>query len=438
MYPSGGFVLIFHVSSTTTLPLDARLGKLVSPLGGVIAQLEQLAAGSTRSADTVTLARLGEVGELRGAGAARFGAELDGIGCDPDPAAAARIAAIEACERYAAAVWDERAWVTDTASALGAEAIDLDGLACCSPRELAHPDYPLAGWDPDEPLRWVSGWSLLSGQPLWVPAVMAHLGMRVVHPVESFWLQSSSGCAAGESEAAALLAACLELVERDACAIAWLQRLRLPRLKPAAEGSGRAAGPLERRLAGDRDRERITLFDATTDLGIPTVLAVLVPAPDAPPFPAFGAASALSLERAAERALRELSIFRACLWPHVGAHRPLPAAAFAHLFEPPGRPAPLAPVRRRLDRGSLERQLATVVELLVAECGELLAVELTPPELAGSGLRVVRVIAPALIPFLAHPRVRYLGSRRLYDVPPRMGHPVSSEEGLNPWPSPLL
>jgi ribosomal protein S12 methylthiotransferase accessory factor len=67
----------------------------------------------------------------------------------------------------------------------------------------------------------------------------------------------------------------------------------------------------------------------------------------------------------------------------------------------------------------------------------VVAVELTPLDFGGSGVRVVRVIAPSLVPFLAYPSVRYLGSRRVYEAPGRIGFRVLPEKDLNPWPSPL-
>ena len=89
----------------------------------------------------------------------------------------------------------------------------------------------------------------MSGRDVWVPAVMSHLGITPNHPVERFWLQSSSGCAAATCEEQALLGACFELIERDAVAIAWLRRLPLRRLYPAELESllGRQGG------AGDAD-----------------------------------------------------------------------------------------------------------------------------------------------------------------------------------------
>jgi len=409
-----------------TVELDDHLGRLISPLGGVISGLEQLASSVTRSPHTVTLARLGDVSALRVAGTAhRFGVELDGIGCHRDPAMSARLAVMEALERYSAAVGDERAWVLASATEMGAAAIDLADAARCSAAEMAAGDFPLARWDRDAPLRWAAGWSLVSAREVWVPAVMSHLGVAPVHGAERFWLQTSSGCAAGTSLEQALLGACLEVVERDAVAIAWLQRLPLPRL------------PLPTGWTEDVDDSRIALFDATSDLGLPTALAVLLAPPGSGLPPAVGAGCAEALGTAAGKALRELTVVRACLWSEADSATPpadVPAEAFDHLLAAPG---PVAPPCAVPAPTPVQARLMDVVGRLAAEAGDVVAVDLTPVELDGTGVRVVRVIVPALVPFLAHPGVRYLASRRLYEAPRRMGHRVRPEEEVNPWPSPL-
>ena len=440
------------MTENTALRIDGRLAGLISPLGGVVAGLEQLAPQLTRSADTVARARLGDVGVLGdGSAPGRFGAELDGLGCHDDPDVAARIAVIEALERYSAAVGDERRWLTGSAVDLGPDAIDLTDAARCAESEIAAPGFPLAPWDPRLPLRWARGWSLLDGRDVWVPAVMSHLGVTPRHAAEGFWLQTSSGCAAGETLERALLAACFELIERDAVAIAWLQRLALPRIdlddsayraarggRPCDRGSG--WGAVRSVLQADEDGRRIELFDATLDLGVPTVLAVLRPPPGLGVPPAVGAACSDSGSHAALKALREVTVVRACVWGGRGVGAPelplVPDEAFGHLRDPDTAAAGGGGVRGEFI-GTVGQRLARVVARLARQSRDVAAVELTPVELAGSGVRVVRVLAPSLIPILAHPGVRYLASRRLYEVPRRMGLTVRSEAEVNPWPSPL-
>jgi ribosomal protein S12 methylthiotransferase accessory factor YcaO len=309
------------VSDTDTLDMG-RLAGLISPIGGVISGLERLAPEITASSDTVTLARLGEVGALRGPSSPiRFGVELDGIGCHADPGVSARIAAVEALERYAAAIGDERRQVISSALEMGRDGIDLSDAARCSAAELAAPGCPLTEWDAGQPLRWVRGWSMVDGREVWVPAVMAQLGIGTAYPAERAWLQSSSGCAAGATQEEALLGACCELIERDAVAIAWLQRLPLSRLDPTdpplcSRGQLSGGDPnwgwdtVVSTLAGDRDRARIALFDATLDLGVPTVLAILLPPPGSGLPPAVGAGCCDLASRAALKAVREPPVRR--------------------------------------------------------------------------------------------------------------------------------
>jgi ribosomal protein S12 methylthiotransferase accessory factor len=464
LYPHLDEGVFSGMRESAALELDGRLGGLISPVGGVISHLERLGSGLARSPDTVTLARLGEVGVLRQTPSPkRFGTELDGIGCHADPDVSACIAVMEALERYAAAAFDERRWLTGSAVDVGPDALDLTDAAGCAISETAAPGFPLAAWDPSQPLRWVPGWSLLDGRDVWVPAVMAHLGVTPAHPTERFWLQTSSGCAASGTQEEALLAACLELIERDAVAISWLQRLALPRVDPTdlarrSREQGRGAdtdevwGQVISTLLSDEDRDRIALFDATSDLGVPTVLSLLTPPDGSGLPPAVGAACSDSESHAVLKALRELTVVRACVWrdplPGDPAYPQIPDEAFGHLFGSESASKALhrtvavahgAP-RTGVDGkflGTVAQRLARIVMILARQSSDVVAVELTPVEFEGSGVRVVRVIAPALIPYLAYPSVRYLGSRRLYEAPTRMGFRVLPEQELNPWPSPL-
>jgi ribosomal protein S12 methylthiotransferase accessory factor len=65
------------------------------------------------------------------------------------------------------------------------------------------------------------------------------------------------------------------------------------------------------------------------------------------------------------------------------------------------------------------------------------AVDLSTDEALRCGIRVVRVIIPALQPLSFHYRARYLGHPRLYDAPAKMGYAVHPEERLNRWPQPF-
>ena len=63
--------------------------------------------------------------------------------------------------------------------------------------------------------------------------------------------------------------------------------------------------------------------------------------------------------------------------------------------------------------------------------------ELTPPDVAAAGLRVMRVISPALSPLHADERAPFLGGRfaELGWRYPQARRGIA--QGLNPWPHPL-
>ena len=87
---------------------------------------------------------------------------------------------------------------------------------------------------PDAEYRWVCGQSLVSGKPVWVPAQVASgkYGIEnfrkghepvILEPI-------TTGMAAGPSQAFARLGGALEIIERDAFMITWLNQISPPRI----------------------------------------------------------------------------------------------------------------------------------------------------------------------------------------------------------------
>lgn len=195
----------------------------------------------------------------------------------------------------------------------------------------------------------------------------------------------------------------------------------------------------------------VQLFDATTDIGIPTVYAVSI----APEHPALrtvvGCATALDPQVAAAKAISETVSVRIALQGgeapgdvhdftdvsdgaiHMG--RPERAAAFDFLVN--------GTARRRisempnLDTGDAAADLSVVLSRLDAAGLDSFLVDLTPDEAIRSGMTVVRAVIPAVLPLSFTYRSRYLGSPRLYEAPVRMGHPARPEPELNTWPQPF-
>ncbi|MFC5289976.1 YcaO-like family protein [Actinokineospora guangxiensis] len=191
------------------------------------------------------------------------GSRQAGVGRTGDFAAAERVALLEALERRCGIGVGANAVITASLAELGPDALD--------PRLLGlHPDAAydsgeLTRFAPDQPIRWVHGWDHSAGRAIAVPEQVAFWGA----PGPRFLRETSSGCGLGGSREEAALHGFFECAERDAFLMAWYTRAPLPRLRvPAREGF---VPHLDDRMADLGYRARY--FDATNDLGVPTVLA---------------------------------------------------------------------------------------------------------------------------------------------------------------------
>ena len=65
------------------------------------------------------------------------------------------------------------------------------------------------------------------------------------------------------------------------------------------------------------------------------------------------------------------------------------------------------------------------------------AVDLTTDEARRVGMKVLRVVIPALQPLSFCYTAQYKGHPRLYEAPSLMGYTVRDEQNLNKWPQPF-
>ena len=380
-------------------------------------------------------------GEVAGGGSA-----------DIDPEQCWVRAVAEGVERYSTMMFSDADFIVAAPSELGTEALDLGRIPRCSADEYADPLCPLHPPALDAPIRWVPGVSLIDGRQRLVPAIMTHLHLKP-WPAERFWLPISTGVAAHTRLDAAINAAICESIERDALALAWLLRLPLPRID-VPDAVEEPLATLLARLAQSNVRHQA--FDATTDLRVPTVLAVQVTEghPECELF--VSCATTLGAHAAFAKAIREASPARAVLkrappcpddvadfcdithgasYYGRGGHRDdfgflLDTIVATHLAAM-DRPIP------DYARSSETSGTAFLVEQLRSRGMEAVVVDLTADEVREAGLWVVRVIIPELVPISFVHRARYLGTCRLVDHPGRRPGPGKNPAGITLSPLPF-
>jgi ribosomal protein S12 methylthiotransferase accessory factor len=271
----------------------------------------------------------------------------------------------------------------------------------------------------------------------------ARRGERIFFPI-------STGCATHTSLDRALLSGIFEAAERDAIAILWLQKLPLPQIIVDFEPEC-VAPYLESLLRATKDLAYY-FFDATTDLGIPTVYGVQRSPRDRTGATFVSCASATSAAEALAKVIRDLSHCSSAF------RRPRPTPdnveEFTSIFhgatymareeQAHGFDFLLKSGSRRLlseipalEADSEKALLALTLNRLREKGLETFAVELSTDEALRCGFRVVKAIIPGLQPISFNHRARYLGHPRLYEAPVQMGYKSHAEEGLNHLPQPF-
>jgi ribosomal protein S12 methylthiotransferase accessory factor len=336
----------------------------------------------------------------------------------------------EAVER-ASSVWQgDEAVVLASRAALGEEALSFELLQGFSPRQYARREainaatadrrrqVPLP-FDDHANIAWTPAWPLCGGARRLVPLAYCHAET----PPEqggAFGIYNPNGTAAGNVFEEAVLQGLLELVERDATAIWWYQRVPRPALDLE-----RIDDPFVQSLRADYRAAgwSVHVLDLTHDLGLPVYAAVARHGETGRHALGFGChlQGAIALSRALTE-LNQLLDSRPDAPPPWDT-RLLPQAPF---LEPAGTVAGVLPSLS--DGLDLQDDITLCCERLRRAGLSALVVDKSRPDL---GLAVAQVIVPGLRHFW--PR---FGPGRLYEVPVALGWlpAAAPEKGLNPAP----
>ena len=319
----------------------------------------------------------------------------------------------EALERYCAGVYR-----TDRLRTAPTEAV-IDGVAV---DQFVRPGdaTPVA---PDEPLAWVDGARLATGEYAALPAGFVHFP-----PPREFVPPITTGLGVGNSVDEALLAGLTEVIERDATMLAWYSTFE----------------PLELRVETDRYEQlekraraeslRVTTLLCTQDVDIPVVAAAVHRDGEWPQFAAGSAAgvdAATAGADAVAEALQNWTELRG-MGPEraakqggaIGRYASFPAAAREFVD---------ADVTVAADEVSTTPAdpLDAVVQRVEAAGLSVYAARLTTTDVASLGFEAVRVLVPGAQPlFTSEP---FFGDR-VETVPSKLGFESRPDRGYHPFP----
>jgi oxazoline/thiazoline synthase len=436
---SGGYR---SVSSRATV---ARNKKHVSPLCGVVTKLERIDvdlplntnyyAGHNFAgfADNVDELRAGLNGGSFGKGSTAEQGEASAL--------------MEAIERYSGIYQGDEIRVTRrfVDFALG-EAIAPNDVLLFSDaqyrkaaRELQgplqdHDEHDHHGtpapmpFDPAAQMEWSPVWSLRDERFKYMPTSMLYFFYRGGPSQEQMIHADSNGCAAGNTPEEAIVQGFLELVERDSYAIWWYNRLKRGEVD-LAQFDDPYIRDLKSQLA--ETGRKVWAIDLTTDLGVPTFVAMSYSDKVGVEFVEYGSGAHFDARIAMLRSLTELNQFLSIgllgARDNPGHHEGIPFRLQDHPYHLPNGAGALPPgFGAEFGRLDTREQVLACVDIAKRAGLDFLVLDQTRPDI---DVPVVRVIVPGMRHFY-----RRFAPGRLYDIPIKLGlldRPVA-EADLNP------
>jgi oxazoline/thiazoline synthase len=350
----------------------------------------------------------------------------------------------EAVERYSCGHFGDQKRRRARIGEIGGSALDPRSLLLFSEAQYRNREASNAAtgkgfnwvperFDPDRFIDWSPAWSLTHGHEVWLPANFCYFGYPA-EPEHDFCQADSNGCAAGNTLEEAIQQGFLELVERDACALWWYNRLIRPGIDLSSFDDPFFSATLAACNGGGLE---LAALDVTSDLGIPAVMAVSWRRRDGRRIH-IGLGCHLEPRLAVSRALAELGQSVAF---DLGSGADEPAVGVDESYmrwleeatidsQPHLRPAQ---GRQRTAADFIDRSTCDVrddvlasIETLREKGLEMIVLNHTRPDI---GFPVARVVVPGLRHFWARH-----APGRLYDAPVELGwldRPLA-EADLNP------
>ncbi|MFL5097098.1 MAG: TOMM precursor leader peptide-binding protein [Xanthobacteraceae bacterium] len=411
----------------------ARFRKHVSPLTGVVSRLERIEAdlplntnyyaahNFSAPAKTVNELRAGLSGGSFGKGSTAEQGEASAL--------------MEAIERYSGIFQgDEIRAARRFSDFPSGDAILPNDVLLFSDAQYRRGQAPTPDFDAQMPapfdrsskIEWSPVWSLRDKRFKYLPTSLLYFFCAGPGQIDA----DSNGCAAGNTLEEAIVQGFLELVERDAYAIWWYNRLQRPEVD-LGRFDDSYVRDLQSQLA--ESGRRLWVLDVTSDLGIPTFVAILHWMHDSQENIEFGSGAHFDARIALLRALTELNQFLSIglMGGGTGDKSSLdgitPLRLRDHPFlTPSDSPAVQPDFGSKFGRLDAHEQVSACVRLAKREGLDFLVLDQTRADIE---VPVVRVIVPGMRHFY-----RRFAPGRLYDVPVKLGlrdRPLSEDE-LNP------
>ncbi len=351
----------------------------------------------------------------------------------------AKAAAIgESLERYSCSIYDKEEFILSDYKSLDVNAVKPCKWNIFSESQYSSLDFPYDKFTEDTVVRWVKGYSLSEDKDIYVPASLVYLPYYPSSEEANISPSVSTGLSAGTSMQSAILGGIYEVVERDAIANMWFNKLSMSRVDPYGD-SRFFSEIMKTKLC--TDNSDYMLVDITTDIEIPVMFSVKLFNSSKGKSSACGAAARLDPEDASLKASIESSQgakwiqylhMENWMWGYKDDYSDIiEFKDHVRLYSLPENVPKLEFVyKNKITKNHSDlvnyktdsniNDVKMCVEMLTKKGFEVIYVDVTSPELKELGFNVVKVLIPGLMGLNGDHNYPFLGGDRQNELRKKM------------------
>lgn len=353
----------------------------------------------------------------------------------------------ETIERYALTL-NNKKLILGKESDLVENHIEIDSLLCFIPSVNFKTKQVLL----DKKIRWVKGESLLSKSEILLPAQLIHIPYKFSHNEPTIRTLSSTGAALAMTHEEAVYRAICEVIERDSFMIHYLNKLSSPLIDLLSINDVEI-----RTILDSIERYNLELFlvDTMTDLGVPSVAAIVIDRTGLGAAVSVGLKAGYDIKSVIIGAIEESLMTRSWIRDNL-VYSPkkinkttintLEQRAYYWL-----QPKNIKKMEFWLKSKNIKsineykkvpisKQYDEIIKTFREKKIDIYVVELENEEMLGEGIHVVKVVVPDLQPIHLDETMKYTTGKRLYQVPVKIGllKHINKLNQLNKIPHPFL
>lgn len=362
----------------------------------------------------------------------------------------------EALERYCLTVYQETELLYLPINRIKEKSLDLFSIVSFSSEWVKSQKLKQFQVKNNTKLRWVEGYSLTEQRKLLIPAQLIYVPYNF-NSEAIIRFPITTGAALGSALPAAILRGIFEIVERDAFMIFYLNKLT-----PAVFNLSNTSNlffRMIREIFARYDLE-LYIFNITTDIFIPSIMAIIVDRTGIGPAVSVGLKSSLGAELAITGAIEEALQMRPWVRDEMMQRKSKTEQVLLYNLDIKTRALYWADLDmiEKLDfflksknyievdkfiegnKGLKNKDLQSIINFFTKKDLHVVYTDITTPEIRNVGFYVVKVVMPELQPLYLTEEYKYLGGARLFQVPRILGYKATPkhERELNKTPHPFL